>query len=139
MLTPLTDVTGFGLLGHLRGMAAASGVSAQIWAELVPILPAARRMFRKESHPAEHMRIAGFSRAGSATIRTSPTTSSSCCATRKLLGAFSPLYPATVLHRSFENSNQRRPTLLRSSDVLTPVHPGRIRVRRAPHSGAITK
>ena len=38
----LTDVTGFGLLGHLRGMAAASGVSAQVWTDLVPILPAAR-------------------------------------------------------------------------------------------------
>jgi selenide,water dikinase len=38
----LTDITGFGLLGHLRGMAAASGVSAQVWADQVPILPAAR-------------------------------------------------------------------------------------------------
>ena len=38
----LTDVTGFGLLGHLRNMVVASGVSAQVWVDLVPILPAAR-------------------------------------------------------------------------------------------------
>ena len=43
----LTDVTGFGLLGHLRGMAAASGASAQIWADVVPILPAARVYVQK--------------------------------------------------------------------------------------------
>jgi selenide, water dikinase len=38
----LTDVTGFGLLGHLRSMTVASGVSAQVWTNLVPILHAAR-------------------------------------------------------------------------------------------------
>lgn len=38
----MTDVTGFGLLGHLRNVTAASAVSATIWSELVPILPAAR-------------------------------------------------------------------------------------------------
>jgi len=38
----LTDVTGFGLLGHLRNMTAASGVTARIWADQVPVLPAAR-------------------------------------------------------------------------------------------------
>ena len=38
----LTDVTGFGLLGHLRNLTAASGVTARIWADAVPVLPAAR-------------------------------------------------------------------------------------------------
>jgi selenide,water dikinase len=38
----LTDVTGFGLLGHLRNMTAASGVSAEIWLDQVPVIPAAR-------------------------------------------------------------------------------------------------
>jgi selenide,water dikinase len=37
----VTDVTGFGLLGHLRNMMAASQVSAQIWLEQVPVLSAA--------------------------------------------------------------------------------------------------
>jgi selenide, water dikinase len=38
----LTDVTGFGMLGHLRNITAASGVRARVWANAVPILPAAR-------------------------------------------------------------------------------------------------
>jgi selenide,water dikinase len=38
----LTDITGFGLLGHLRNLAFASQASAVVWADLVPILGAAR-------------------------------------------------------------------------------------------------
>jgi selenide,water dikinase len=38
----MTDVTGFGLLGHLRNVTSASAVSATIWSDSVPILPAAR-------------------------------------------------------------------------------------------------
>jgi selenide,water dikinase len=38
----LTDVTGFGLLGHLRNIIAASGVTAEVWAARVPVLEAAR-------------------------------------------------------------------------------------------------
>jgi selenide,water dikinase len=37
----LTDVTGFGLLGHLRNMVAASGVAARVYLDRVPVLPAA--------------------------------------------------------------------------------------------------
>jgi selenide,water dikinase len=36
-----TDVTGFGLLGHLRNMTAASRASARVWLACVPVLPAA--------------------------------------------------------------------------------------------------
>lgn len=36
-----TDVTGFGLLGHLRNMTAASRASARVWLDRVPVLPAA--------------------------------------------------------------------------------------------------
>jgi selenide,water dikinase len=38
----LTDITGFGLLGHLRNVTAASGVTARVFAGSVPVLPAAR-------------------------------------------------------------------------------------------------
>jgi selenide,water dikinase len=38
----LTDVTGFGLLGHLRNMTSASNVTAEVWADAVPVLDAAR-------------------------------------------------------------------------------------------------
>jgi len=37
-----TDVTGFGLLGHLSGMTVASGVDAEIYSDKVPILEQAR-------------------------------------------------------------------------------------------------
>jgi selenide, water dikinase len=47
----LTDVTGFGLLGHLRNMTAASRVSAQVWLEHVPILPAAWKYVREGIAP----------------------------------------------------------------------------------------
>ena len=33
-----TDVTGFGLLGHLHNLARLSGVSAEVWSEAVPVL-----------------------------------------------------------------------------------------------------
>ncbi len=39
--TAATDVTGFGLLGHLREMTRAAGVSARIFTAEVPILPGA--------------------------------------------------------------------------------------------------
>ncbi|HEY1375178.1 MAG TPA: selenide, water dikinase SelD [Gemmataceae bacterium] len=42
----LTDVTGFGLLGHLRNVTAASGVTARVRSAAVPVLPAAREYVR---------------------------------------------------------------------------------------------
>ncbi|MGD0068383.1 MAG: selenide, water dikinase SelD [Streptosporangiaceae bacterium] len=39
-----TDVTGFGLLGHLHRMLAASGVAARVWAAAVPLLPGAAEL-----------------------------------------------------------------------------------------------
>jgi selenide, water dikinase len=47
----LTDVTGFGLLGHLRNMTAASSVSARVWADRVPVLAAAREYVRSGIAP----------------------------------------------------------------------------------------
>ena len=37
-----TDITGFGLLGHLHEMTSGSNVDATIWAEKVPVLPSAK-------------------------------------------------------------------------------------------------
>ena len=39
----LTDVTGFGLLGHLRNIVTASNVGASVFVDRVPVLPAARQ------------------------------------------------------------------------------------------------
>jgi selenium donor protein len=47
----LTDITGFGLLGHLRNMTSASNVHAEVWAEAVPVIPAAREYVKKGIAP----------------------------------------------------------------------------------------
>ncbi len=47
-----TDVTGFGLLGHLHRMLRASGMNAEIWADQVPLLPGAAAWPRRDSSPA---------------------------------------------------------------------------------------
>ncbi|MBN1944889.1 MAG: selenide, water dikinase SelD [Bradymonadales bacterium] len=40
----VTDVTGFGLLGHLHEMLAGSGVNAELWLDAVPIIEGTRRL-----------------------------------------------------------------------------------------------
>jgi selenide,water dikinase len=47
----LTDVTGFGLLGHLRNIVAASQVSADIYFDHVPVLAAAREYVQRGISP----------------------------------------------------------------------------------------
>jgi selenide,water dikinase len=44
----VTDVTGFGLLGHLHGLAAASGVAAEVDAEAVPAIADALELLSDE-------------------------------------------------------------------------------------------
>ena len=43
-VTACTDVTGFGLLGHLKEMTEGSGVDAEIWLEAVPVIPGTREL-----------------------------------------------------------------------------------------------
>ena len=59
----LTDVTGFGLLGHVRELATASGVSAEIDADAVPALPGVLDLLASPEPP-----IAGGSRRNRAWI-----------------------------------------------------------------------
>jgi selenide,water dikinase len=53
----MTDVTGFGLLGHLREMVEASGVAAEIDAAAVPAIPGAIDLLGSDDPP-----VAGGSR-----------------------------------------------------------------------------
>jgi selenide,water dikinase len=46
-----TDVTGYGLLGHLRQMLRASGVAARLNAEAVPLLPGVRELAQGARFP----------------------------------------------------------------------------------------
>src|SRR5947199_8712701 len=46
-----TDVTGFGLLGHLRTLLEASGAAAEVRAAAVPLLPGAREAAERGAVP----------------------------------------------------------------------------------------
>lgn len=46
-----TDVTGFGLLGHLRNVLVASGVGAEVWFDHVPAIPAALDYLERDLAP----------------------------------------------------------------------------------------
>jgi selenide,water dikinase len=60
-VTSATDVTGFGLLGHLRNILRGSSLAAELWMSELPLLPGARE------HAAEG-RVPGGSRANLAFI-----------------------------------------------------------------------
>jgi selenide, water dikinase len=45
-LRALTDITGFGLLGHLSELCRASGVSVELWFDALPLLPGAVDLVR---------------------------------------------------------------------------------------------
>ncbi len=47
----MTDVTGYGLLGHLREMMQASGCSATVFADRVPVLPHVRELIAADEVP----------------------------------------------------------------------------------------
>jgi selenide,water dikinase len=55
-----TDVTGFGLLGHLREMVVASGVGADIHREAVPLLPMAAELAAEGAVPGGSKRNLAF-------------------------------------------------------------------------------
>jgi selenide, water dikinase len=59
----MTDVTGFGLLGHLRELASASGVAAEVDADAVPALPRVLDLLASDEPP-----IAGGTRRNRAWI-----------------------------------------------------------------------
>jgi selenide, water dikinase len=61
--TACTDVTGFGLMGHLAQMAIQSRVTAEIWAEALPLLPRALEYARQGIFSGANERNAEFSAA----------------------------------------------------------------------------
>jgi len=52
----LTDVTGFGLLGHLSEICRASGVAAEVWFDGLPLLPEVEELARKGMVPGGTVR-----------------------------------------------------------------------------------
>jgi selenide,water dikinase len=61
--TACTDVTGFGLLGHLARMAGESGAGAELWAERIPLLPGVLDYARAGIYSGANERNAEYSAA----------------------------------------------------------------------------
>lgn len=59
----LTDVTGFGLLGHLSEMCRASGVAAEVWFDGLPLLPEVEELARQGMVPGGTKRNLDYVRA----------------------------------------------------------------------------
>src|SRR2546422_8569473 len=64
-----TDVTGFGLLGHLRNLLEASGAAGEVHAAAVPLLAGARELAERGALPGGTERDAA-SLAGAGTFGT---------------------------------------------------------------------
>jgi selenide,water dikinase len=80
-----TDITGFGLLGHLRELAENSGVGLEVDAAAVPYLPRARKLagqgivpagtYRNREHLASYVEITGTVSAAEQDLLYDPQTS----------------------------------------------------------------
>ncbi len=133
----LTDVTGFGLLGHLRGMAAASGVSGQVWADLVPILPAAREYVRRGMAPggtrANLRFLSGWVNYDQEITGDEQLLLCDAQTSGGLLAAL-PGDRAAQVVRELQSAGAGSAALIGTIEAGLP---GRIRVRRAPQSGEL--
>jgi selenide,water dikinase len=130
----LTDVTGFGLLGHLRNLAAASGVSATIWNDLVPVLSAAREYVGNGVAPggthANRRFLARWVDYDSDIIEWEQLLLCDAQTSGGLLAALPGTHAAQVV-RELREHGLHEAAVVGSIDL---GEAGRIRVRRAPQS-----
>ena len=133
----LTDVTGFGLLGHLRGMAAASGVSAQVWTDLVPILTGGRGLRSEGDCPGRHpCQSAVPLELGRLRPDITDDEQLLLCDAQTSGGLLASLGGDRAAHvvRELRLAGAGSAALIGSIEAGAP---GRIRVRRAPESGML--
>lgn len=103
----MTDVTGFGLAGHLRGICDASGVGADLTIENIPIMQGARALCAagvRSSLFAENQKGAGYIDGPTFDLLYDPQTAGGLLAavdgaeaTRLLHGLQSAGYPAAII------------------------------------------
>lgn len=62
-LSACTDITGFGLVGHVKEMAEGSGHTIELWADKIPIVPKALELARDGIIPAGAYRNMDFAAA----------------------------------------------------------------------------
>jgi selenide,water dikinase len=81
----MTDVTGFGLAGHLWGMCAASGVGAELWLDALPLLSGAEalaaRGLRSTLYPENRAAVPGLPEGARADLLFDPQTCGGLLAT----------------------------------------------------------
>ena len=106
----LTDVTGFGLLGHVRELAEASGLAAVIEADAVPALAGVEDLLRDGDA------VSGAAGATASTPRPSPASATASrsgagawCATPRPPAACSSRFPPTAPLRSLAPSSGGSP------------------------------
>jgi len=97
----VTDVTGFGLLGHLRNVVAASQVKACIAMDMVPVLPAAREYVQAGIYPggtnANHKFLADWVSYSSDITRQEQLLLCDAQTSGGLLGAVAPMNADALL------------------------------------------
>ena len=130
-----TDVTGFGLLGHLHRMLAASGVAARLWAASVPLLPGAAELaaagFVSGGTRANTERMRGFAVLDAAIPRRTRRAAARRPDLRRAAAGRAAGRGARAAERTAGAGTARRPD--------RRGHPGRERSRpRAPGSFGIT-
>jgi selenide,water dikinase len=133
----LTDVTGFGLLGHLRNLAAASGVSAVVWHDLVPILAPALEYVKEEMAPggthANRRFLSGWVDYDPDITELEQLLLCDAQTSGGLLAAL-PGDSAPAVVRELRALGATATALIGS---IEPGKPGRIHVHRTPHSDPI--
>jgi selenium donor protein len=130
----VTDVTGFGLLGHLHEMAAGSAVDVELWADAVPVLPGTVRLIEQGEVPggtrANAAHAAGFTSFASGV----PETTRLVLADAQTSGGLLAAVPASAVAALLETPAEEglAPLVIGS---VTGAGTGRIRVAAGPGPG----
>jgi selenide, water dikinase len=125
-----TDVTGFGLLGHLRSMLRASGVSARVYARRAPLLPGAYEL-------AEAGRLPGGTHRNRADLEASVTWDDAVPETMRMLLCDAQTSGGLLISTPRERADQLLNELARVGTAaaarigeVTSGDPGTIQVQR---------
>src|SRR5262245_10009196 len=130
----LTDVTGFGLLGHLRNVVTASKVGASVFVDRVPVLPAAREYVQAGIAPggthANHKFLADWVSYADEVTKEERLLLCDAQTSGGLLAAVAPDRAESLLS-ALHGRGVRDAVAI---GKIEPANPGRISVR---HSGSI--
>ena len=127
----VTDVTGFGLLGHLHEMAAGSAVDVEIWADAVPVLPGTLRLIEQGEVPggtrANASHAAGFTSFADGVSASTRLVLADAQTSGGLLAAVAPASVAALLEAPAEEG--AAPVVI---GTVRAAGSGRIRVLAGP-------